>query len=320
MKDKISIVVPIYNVELYLNKCIESLINQSYKNIEIVLVDDGSPDKCPEICDTWKKKDERIKVIHKKNGGLSDARNFGISNSTGKYICFVDSDDYVNKDYIKKLYTAIIQNNVNISQCGINYVNDSNQLLEQKGYDIDCLLNGENVIMDYYGSHYIENVVVWNKMYKKSLFKSIIFPVGKIHEDEFTTYKLIYNEEKIAITKDCLYNYRQTNNSIMRSTFNMKKLDKLDALKERLKYYANVNANTILIEKATLHYIYSIREIYYTLKKYFPDQKDRMLELKNEYEKIIKDNQNNININNFKNRLFVKSPIIFGFFRKIKNR
>ena len=110
MEDLISVVVPIYNVENYIKKCVDSILSQTYKNLEIILVDDGSPDNCPQICDEYAQKDNRIKVIHKENGGLSDARNAGIDISKGKFITFIDSDDYIEKDYVEVLYNSIKEN------------------------------------------------------------------------------------------------------------------------------------------------------------------------------------------------------------------
>lgn len=122
----ISVIVPVYNVEKYLDKCVDSIVNQTYKNLEIILVDDGSPDNCPKMCDNWAKKDKRIKVIHKENGGVSSARNVGIDNAKGEYIGFVDSDDWTEKKYIQKLYEVLIQENADIALCGYNRVTGAN--------------------------------------------------------------------------------------------------------------------------------------------------------------------------------------------------
>ena len=132
MKDKISVVVPIYKVQDYLERCIKSIINQTYDNLEIILVDDGSPDECPKICDEYALKDERIKVIHKENGGLSDARNFGIAAATGKYISFIDSDDWISKDFFSLLYFAIIENDCQIAECGVQKVYDDTMKIQDE--------------------------------------------------------------------------------------------------------------------------------------------------------------------------------------------
>ena len=131
MKPLISVIVPIYKVEKYLETCVMSLIHQTYENLEIILVDDGSPDKCPEICDAYEKTDDRIRVIHKKNGGLSDARNAALEKTTGKYITFVDSDDYVDAEYIEKLYNALIQYNASAAICGIRITDERRTVIDQ---------------------------------------------------------------------------------------------------------------------------------------------------------------------------------------------
>ena len=131
MKPLISVIVPIYKVEKYLTICVDSLLRQSYGNLEIILVDDGSPDECPAICDQYQNKDNRIKVIHKKNGGLSDARNAGLDIAQGEYVAFVDSDDFIDEDYICKLYDALQQNRASIAVCGIQIIDESNKVTEQ---------------------------------------------------------------------------------------------------------------------------------------------------------------------------------------------
>ena len=263
----ISIIVPIYNVEKYLKKCIESIINQTYKNIEIILVDDGSPDNCGIICDEYSQKDKRIIVIHKENGGLSDARNKGIDIAKGDYLTFIDSDDFVNIDYIEKLYNSIKLNNTKLAQCGISKVNENNEIIEKLNYDENYIKTSHEILNELYGKHLIENVVVWNKMYAKELFKNIRFPVGKIHEDEFTTYKLIYYSKNVAIVSDSLYNYRQNNASIMGRKFNIKRLNLLEALEQRIQFFWDKNEKD-LYEKSVKVYLEQLRMYYIKTKKY----------------------------------------------------
>ncbi len=280
--EKISVIVPIYKVEKYLNNCIESLVNQEYKNIEIILVDDGSPDNCPRICDDWEKKDKRIIVIHKKNGGLSDARNCGIENAKGAYICFVDSDDYVEKRYLSELLKANKDNNTKISQCGIKYIDENNNYLKKKGYEKDIVLSGKEMVKQQFGIHDIENTVAWNRLYDISLFKDLRFPKGKLHEDEYTTYKLLYPQSNISIVSSNLYCYRQTTNSIMRSAFNMKRLDVLDGLKEKIYFFKNKN-EVDLYYLSVSKYLSSIRFLYSNIKRSYPNENEKLSHLKSEY-------------------------------------
>ena len=228
MEELISVIVPIYKVEAYLERCIGSIVNQTYKNLEIILVDDGSPDSCPDICDAWKEKDDRIKVIHKKNGGLSDARNYGMQAATGDYITFVDGDDVVSSKYVE--YLVKISKCTGADICCINHI----EFFELK--DIVFDIHGESPFKtydkydflnnNYYESQIINSATAWGKLYKKGLFKNISFPNGKIHEDTFTTYKLYLKANKIGVSSNKLYFYRKRPGSIM-STRNINSFDNL---------------------------------------------------------------------------------------------
>ena len=176
----ISVIVPIYKVEQYLDQCVESIRVQTYKNLEIILVDDGSPDKCPELCEQYALKDERIIVVHKKNGGLSDARNYGINVSTGNYIIFVDGDDYIEKNMIQRLYDALQNSKADIVVGGINYVDEYGKILPKTQENLpEGIMSQQDFWNKYYGCYTIPCVVVWNKIYKKSFFKDIKFSKGK---------------------------------------------------------------------------------------------------------------------------------------------
>lgn len=319
----ISIVVPIYNVEKYLDKCINSLIKQTYAYIEIILVDDGSIDNCPAICDKWKEKDSRIIVIHKENGGLSDARNTGIEIAKGTYICFIDSDDYVDETYVEKLYNAIEDNNVNISQCGIDYINDEHKTIKSIGYDRNCLLSGRKIIEDSCNEHYIENEVVWNRLYKTSLFETIKFPKGKLHEDEYTTYKLLYNENNIAIVPENLYKYRQSNNSIMRSKYSLKKFnDFKEAYNEKINYFKERN-DIVVYDMVIRSYLSNLSNIYIKIERDIQNSKQILRQIKNEYKKYYKYTIRSSNIsikNKVKVTFFFVSPKIYTILKNIQGR
>lgn len=224
-RDLVSVIIPVYNVEDYLDNCINSVINQSYKNLEIILVDDGSTDSCSKKCDNWRKKDKRIKVIHKENGGLSSARNVGIDLSTGSYITFIDSDDDIEYDYIEYLYSLIKKYNAKMSICSYsvikNKVTNWGINLEEKNLStVECL---DNLLCEKGFS-----VSACAKMYEKTLFDDIIFPDGKVCEDNGTTYKLIMKCANIAYGNKSKYNYYIHDNSITTSSFNEKKLDLIE--------------------------------------------------------------------------------------------
>lgn len=223
-KDLISVIVPIYNVEKYLSKCIKSIINQTYKNLEIILIDDGSLDNSFKICNYFKNKDLRIKVIHKKNEGVASARNDGLKNATGKYITFVDPDDYVTNDYIKYLYELLIKTNADIACCNFEY-----QYTEK---DIK-LIEVKEKIKEFNSKEALKNLLYqkeidtscWGKIYKKEVFERIQFPVGKIYEDFATIYKTIIKSKKIVYSNQKKYIYMQRNTSIIGSEFNSKNFD-----------------------------------------------------------------------------------------------
>lgn len=221
MGNKISIIVPVYNVEKYLEKCVDSIINQTHLNIEIILINDGSIDSCGKLCDNYKRQDNRIIVIHQNNQGLSEARNKGIEMSTGDYLGFVDSDDWIEKDMFELLYTNLIQFDADISMCGYSRMNEDNSIISKYLYDDNKrieILSGKNImkhyLFDYTQKDKICNVV-WNKLYKRHIFKDIRFPENKIYEDVFTTYLLLDKAKKMVISPELKYNYLIRNNSIM---------------------------------------------------------------------------------------------------------
>lgn len=212
----ISIIVPCYKVEEYLDKCIESIVKQTYKNLEIILVNDGSPDNCAQICDDWAKRDSRIKVIHKENGGLSSARNAGLDIAKGEYISFIDSDDFIDITFIEFLYLKLKESNADISCCGYyHYFNaDLKEIRHFK--NINLVMNSCEAIIKMNTIGYF-GVGSWNKLYKSELFNDIRFPIGKLSEDWFILYKLIDKANKITYNSEPKYYYRQRKGSITRN-------------------------------------------------------------------------------------------------------
>lgn len=230
----ISVIVPVYKVEQYLDKCVQSIVGQTYPNLEIILVDDGSPDRCGSMCEDWAKKDPRIRVLHKENGGLSDARNAGMAISTGTYTAFVDSDDWIAPDFIGTLYDAIVQSGAQIAGCDVCTVFSDQE---------PDLGNGTGAVTICSAKEAIGNIlqgcgfraVAWNKLYHSSLLEGEQYPVGKHHEDEFFTYRIYGKAETLVYVDRPMYFYLQRQGSIMRS-FTIKRLDALDAYLERLQY------------------------------------------------------------------------------------
>lgn len=242
MDELISIIIPIYNVEPYLQRCITSVRNQTYRNIEIVLVDDGSSDNSLNICNENAIQDNRIKVIHKENGGLSDARNVGIELSKGKYLIFVDSDDYVDSNMILEMYKRIKLDKSDMVICDIEIIDESDvkstdrltRLSEGNNSIIyseeEFWKNAYNALSSYY-------IVAWNKLYKREVFSSLRFPKGKIHEDEYIMHLVVERCNKISCMNDKFYNYVQRDNSITGSSYTVKRLDIVNALLDRAKYF-----------------------------------------------------------------------------------
>ena len=226
MNDLISIIIPVYNVEKYLSNCIDSVIKQTYKNIEILLINDGSTDTSEEICNKYKIKDERIIVLNKKNGGLSDARNVGIKNARGKYITFIDSDDDIDMEYVEYLYSLLCKYNVDMSIAAYSVVSKNKIINIGEGYKEEVFDTSE--CLDRLLCEKGFTVSSCAKMYDKTLFENVEYPKGKLCEDNGTTYKLIMKCKKVAYGNKSIYNYYKRENSIMTSKFNMKKLDLIE--------------------------------------------------------------------------------------------
>lgn len=210
MEPLISVIVPIYNVEPYLRQCIDSILAQTYRNLEIILVDDGSPDDCPAICNEYAKIDSRIKVIHKKNGGLSDARNAGLDIAIGEYIGFVDSDDWIMPDMFEYLLQGILGYKAEISYCG--FINVHETWLDYQNEQTDKVYTTETALNELFFDR-LKNFA-WNKLYKAELWKKVRFPAGRNFEDILTMYKLFEQAKRIAILKEPKYYYRIRNNGI----------------------------------------------------------------------------------------------------------
>ena len=234
----ISIIVPSYKVEQYIDKCIESICKQSYSNLEIILVDDGSPDNCPGKCDAWATLDSRIKVVHKKNGGLSDARNYGIEIAQGEYIAFVDSDDYIHPEMIERLYHKIENSCAELAVCNFEVVDDSGIAVNELSPIKSALLDREEYISLLHKDRWWYYTTAWNKLYRKQLFEDLRFPVGKVHEDVAIIHYVVEKCSLIVVIEDKLYYYVKRDNSIMSSNHNaIKRMDEVEALIDRYNFY-----------------------------------------------------------------------------------
>lgn len=238
MKSLISVVIPVYNVEKYLPACLDSVINQTYRNLEIIIVDDGSTDECPSICDKYASIDKRITVIHQNNGGLSDARNTGIDIAKGEYITFIDSDDLVALDMIEYLYKNLIENNTDMSICQNSDIDeDGNALSENTPKNYQLVKGGAEQCMKAFLTNATFKTVAWAKLYKYSMFSDVRYPKGKYHEDVFTTYKLVTKCNSITIGGEYKYFYRTRSESIMNLSF---KPSHMDAIEGKMEFNAYI--------------------------------------------------------------------------------
>ncbi len=252
----ITIVVPIYNMQEYLKRCVDSIISQTYSNIEILLIDDGSTDKSKEICDEYSKIDNRIRVFHKPNGGLSDAKNYGLKKATGTYVTFVDSDDWIEPDMYKKMLFEMNKTNSDIVICGryIDYENGNSK----KWFNRDKLIMNGDESLIYLNSFYNFDMASWDKLYKKDLFRNIEFPYGKKCEDAYTTYLLFSRCNRVTYIPECYYHYYQRNGSISRGkTINM---DYIYAAEEQLTFFEQKYPNIMFV--AETNYVFAIKSMF----------------------------------------------------------
>jgi len=259
LKPLISVIIPIYNVEEYLDKCIESVIKQTYPYLEIVLVDDGSPDDCPVKCDEWALRDERIVVIHKENGGLSDARNAGLKIATGEYISFVDSDDWIANNMYETMMGAMQAENADICACGLMITYPECQ----EPLNMEPMVGSSEKILEmiYQDTTYLISAV--NKLYHRKCWAGFEFPVGKICEDAFTAYLLVERANKIVQISDALYYYRIRENSIMTSPFSQKRMDEEEAWRCNYEYMAKYHP--AIKQKAFDFYLQKVNILIHTI-------------------------------------------------------
>lgn len=231
----ISVIVPIFNVEKQLDRCIYSIINQTYKNIEIILVDDGSTDSCGIICDNYNKIDKRIIVLHKANGGLSSARNAGLDNAKGDLIAFVDSDDYLEINYLEELYNNMNKYNSDISVCNVYYWKNKKKSTVIKEVDNEFVSSNKEKFENINNKYSSLTVYAWNKLYKRKIFENIRYPDGKIYEDSYILCEILDKTNIISYTLKPLYNYVYRKDSIV-NKFGINHFDKIASSNRKIDY------------------------------------------------------------------------------------
>lgn len=282
----ISVIVPVYKVEKYLHRCVDSILGQTFTDFELILVDDGSPDNCGTICDEYAAKDSRVIVIHQENGGLSAARNAGIdwafANSDSQWLTFIDSDDWVHLEYLERLLDAAVERKVVISICHFTSTHGGEPVV-----NVEQIVSADWTPENFFGEHNVTATVAWGKLYCKECFMHVRFPVGKLFEDLFTTYKVLFAQQNVSVVEAPLYYYYQNPDGIVRSSWTLKKHEAYTAREEEIAYFhahgyqlahriqirqyvSNLHNRLTQMEKDKKSNIEMIRDLKIRKKKYFP--------------------------------------------------
>lgn len=309
----VSVIIPVYKVEKYLDKCVQSVVEQSYGNLEIILVDDGSPDGCPAMCDNWAKRDDRIKVVHKANGGLSDARNAGLDVATGEYVTFLDSDDWVAKNFVETCLENTIKYDSDVTCIKYKIVYTRGNYESGGTGEVKLFDKKDDIISLIWADNNAVFHIAWGKLYKKSIFNGLRFKVGRINEDEFICPHILHRANKyVYIDKEMLF-YYQRPDSIMHGKFTRKRLDGYEACKEQ---------NSLIKEnyphlacQANNLFMGQIRFVYFNSKR-AKLGKDVLIQLKQDFNRIYKETQPKKMLN----RLFYTAPWIYCMLYGVVNR
>ena len=287
MAELISVIIPIFNTKEYLETCVNSVRMQQYKNLEIILVDDGSEAETAELCDLLAAKDERVRVHHQKNGGLSAARNAGLDLATGEYIVFVDSDDYLHPQMIQRLYDALKANQADVSVCDYERVGVSEgkaaSTVVLSTEKKETVYEGTELFDRIYGADYVKYIVCWNKLYRRELLEGIWFPQGRIHEDEYFTPRVIQRAQKGVWIDEKMYYYVIREGSLSKSGLEKSSRHKLECMKENAYYFRGIG-QSYAYQKESIRYLRGI--IYFSGQFYKskPVDKKRLNELHEEFK------------------------------------
>ncbi len=284
MEDLISVIVPIYNVEDYLIRCINSILAQTHYNLDIILINDGSTDHSPTICDEFSQNDSRIRVVHQKNHGLSYSRNIGIELAKGDYVAFIDSDDYISPYMFEILYKVILETNSDIVIANFERVTSIETRIENSfpNYKTNSIVDGLQALENLYNDLYETTVVPWNKLIRKQLFAELRFTENVSHEDEFIIHHLLNRADKVVYCNTTLYYYQIRQNSIMGCKHNLKGIDKINALEDRLLFAQTHNYEKIYY-LTLLRYLYQLVHKYYSIKLYNKNVNDALTILANKF-------------------------------------
>lgn len=270
MQPLISVIIPVYKVEAYLSACVESVLAQTYTHFEIILVDDGSPDNCPRMCDDYAARDSRVRVIHKENGGLSSARNAGIDAAAGSYLTFLDSDDLWSPAFLERLHRAQEETDADFAVCLFQRFRDEGNIAPivpartlcfSQAEAFECLFNHRNENM----------VVASNKLYGRKLFEALRYPLGLLHEDEAVIHEVIGCAQRVAWVEEAHYLYRESPDSITTSKFSLKRLDETVAKENRIAWF-EAHGMQDFAERTKIVYLINLMRLYRTVQQEIEDK------------------------------------------------
>ncbi len=266
METAISVIVPIYRVEKYLPACIDSILNQTFTDFELILVDDGSPDRCPEICDETAKRDARVRVIHQANAGLSAARNAGIEVAHGAWLSFVDSDDFLAPDFLETLHDAAVRAGADCALCGVQLTDEAGQKIGQPLSVADGVRTGRSILETLCRASEIPYLVAWNKLYRRDVFQTLRYPVGMQNEDTYLAAELFDTVQTVICVSKPMYFYRQRADSIMHTAVTTRNLDRMWAFEHCFAYF-EARGLEALMPDAEKKMFAKLTGVYYRLPK-----------------------------------------------------
>ena len=266
METEISVIVPVYRVEKYLPACIDSILNQTFTDFELILVDDGSPDRCPEICDETAKRDARVRVIHQANQGLSAARNAGIEAAHGAWLSFVDSDDFLAPDFLETLHDAAVRAGADCALCGVQLTDEAGEKIGQPLSMADGVRTGRSILETLCRAPEITYLVAWNKLYRRDVFQTLRYPVGMQNEDTYLAAELFDTVQTVICVSKPMYFYRQRADSIMHTAVTTRNLDRMWAFEHCFAYF-EARGLEALMPDAEKKMFAKLTGVYYRLPK-----------------------------------------------------
>ena len=316
---ELSIIVPIYKVEKYLDECIQSILGQTFTDFELILVDDGSPDACPQMCDAIAEQDSRVRVIHQKNGGLSAARNTGIEAARGNWLGFVDSDDFVAPDFYEKLYNAAVNAGADCAVCSVQLTHEDGSRMDTPpqwnayggGY------TGKEILKTITWQNNAPYLVAWNKLYRREVFRTLRYPVGRINEDVFVFAELFDTIKKVACVEQPLYFYRQRKDSIIHAQYSLRNLDEFWGMVECFDYFM-AHGHKELLSAAEKRIFAKLTGVYYWLsaQERHSDAMRQAMAAQKKAAKLLRQQGMLTKKAAFRTMLFQNFPAVYGLRRK----